>query len=69
VLGGATVMLVFGVATIPVLMALANTASLVQKFNLRNYAEKLAGWVVILYGYWIAYQGYMLLVTDGTACH
>lgn len=67
--GGALVMLVFGVATIPVLMALANTASLVQKFNLRNYAGKLAGWVVILYGYWLAYQGYILLSSDGPACH
>ena len=69
ILSGVLVMLVFGTATIPVLMALANTASLVQKFKLRNYAGTAAGWVVILYGYWLAYQGYMLLTEDGITCH
>lgn len=69
VAGGALVMLVFGLATIPVIMALANTATFVQKFNLRNYAAKLAGWVVILYGYWLAYQGYILLSSDANVCH
>jgi hypothetical protein len=69
VVDGALIMFVFGVATIPVLLALANTVTFVQKFSLRNYAGKLAGWIVILYGYWIAYRGYVLLMADGAACH
>jgi len=69
ILQGSLIMLVFGLSTLPVMLALANATGIVQKFNLRNYAAKIAGWIVILYAYWMAYKGYLFIITPQAACH
>jgi sulfite exporter TauE/SafE len=63
------VMGVFGVATIPVLLAIGFTASFIQKHNLRKMAQVVAGWVIMVYGIWYLYRGYLFVFTQGPACH
>jgi uncharacterized protein len=69
VMDGAMVMGVFGVATIPVLLAIGFTASFIQKHNLRKMAQVVAGWVIMVYGIWYLYRGYLFVFTQGPACH
>jgi uncharacterized protein len=66
---GALVMATFGIATIPVLLAIGFTASFIQKHNLRKMAQVVAGWVIMIYGIWYLYRGYLFVFTQGPACH
>ena len=59
---GALVMLVFGVATIPILFILGFfSTSIMQKFKFRKLAIKLAGVLVVCYGIFTGYKGYLLV--------
>ena len=55
VIWGAIVMAIFGIATIPALVGFG----FVVEFG-RNIMVRLAGFMVILYGIYISYRGYML---------
>ena len=66
-LWGAVVMLVFSLATIPVLFTLGFfSSSLMQKVAFRQFAVKTAGALVILYGLFTGYKGYMLITHPET---
>jgi sulfite exporter TauE/SafE len=59
---GAVVMMVFGLATIPVLFTLGFFSSgLMQKIRFREMAMKVAGALVLLYGLYTGYKGYILI--------
>jgi sulfite exporter TauE/SafE len=60
-LWGAVVMLVFGLATVPVLFTVGFFAGLAQKMRFREAAVKIAGALVIFYGLFTGYKGYMLI--------
>lgn len=60
-LWGAVVMLVFGLATVPVLFTVGFFAGLAQKMKFREAAMKIAGALVIFYGLFTGYKGYMLV--------
>ena len=63
------VMLIFGLSTLPILLAIANASALVQKYNLRNKAMMIAGWIVIVYGYVMLYKAYLLFTHPVMTCH
>jgi sulfite exporter TauE/SafE len=63
---GAVVMLVFGMATVPVLFTLGFFSGLMQKMRFRELAVKIAGALVILYGLYTGYKGYMLIAHPET---
>ena len=58
---GAVVMLVFGLATVPILFTVGFFAGLAQKMRFREAAVKVAGALVIFYGLFTGYKGYMLI--------
>ena len=58
---GAAVMLVFGLATVPVLFTVGFFAGLAQKMKYREAAVKVAGGLVVFYGLFTGYKGYMLI--------
>jgi sulfite exporter TauE/SafE len=58
---GAAVMLVFGLATVPVLFTVGFFAGLVKQMKYREAAVKIAGALVVLYGLFTGYRGYMLI--------
>ncbi|BCD61025.1 MULTISPECIES: sulfite exporter TauE/SafE family protein [unclassified Nitratiruptor] len=58
---GGVVMLVFGLATIPVLFLLGYFSSLMQQMKFRHVALQIAGILVVLYGIYTGYKGYMFL--------
>lgn len=60
-LWGAVVMLVFGLATVPVLFTVGFFVGLAQKMKFREAAVKIAGALVIFYGLFTGYKGYMLI--------
>ena len=60
-LWGAVVMLVFGLATVPILFTVGFFAGLAQKMRFREAAVKIAGALVIFYGLFTGYKGYMLI--------
>lgn len=55
---GAFVMLIFGLSTIPALFSVGFFVGLFKQANLRNLFIKVASILVILFGFYIAYQGY-----------
>jgi len=69
---GAFVMFIFGLSTIPALFSLGFFIGLFKKTNLRDLFIKLASYLVIGFGIYIAYLGYEYL-TDPTKtildCH
>ncbi len=55
-------MLVFGLATIPVLFALGFFfGAFMQKIHFRQIAMRIAGVLVLLYSIYIGYKGYILI--------
>lgn len=64
--GGALVMAVFGLATVPVLFTVGFFAGLAQKMRFREVAVKLAGALVVFYGLFTGYKGYMLMTHPET---
>ncbi len=69
VLDGALVMAVFGLATIPVLLAMGLVVGLFQRPGLRKIMNKLAGIVIGAYGFYMLYKGYLFLFTEAPSCH
>lgn len=71
-LWGAFVMLIFGLSTIPALFSLGFFVGLFKQSNMRDLFIKLASFLVIAFGIYIAYLGYEYL-TDPTksilSCH
>jgi len=65
-LWGAAVMLVFGLATVPVLFTVGFFAGLAKQMKYREAAVKIAGALVVLYGLFTGYKGYMLLAHPET---
>lgn len=60
-LWGAVVMLVFGIATMPVLFSLGFFSALMHRVKFRQLALQLSGVLVILYGLYTGYKGYMFI--------
>ncbi|WP_457596365.1 sulfite exporter TauE/SafE family protein [Hydrogenimonas sp.] len=60
-LKGAIVMAVFGVATIPAMMGVGVFSSLIQRSSYRQLVIKIAAVVVMLFGLFTAYKGYMMI--------
>jgi sulfite exporter TauE/SafE len=58
---GAIVMAVFGVATIPALLAIGLFSSMMAASRHRNLIINLAAALVILFGFFTAYKGYMMI--------
>ena len=69
---GAFVMFIFGLSTVPALFSLGFFVGLFKQSNLRDLFIKLASYLVIAFGFYIAYLGYEYLV-DPTksilSCH
>lgn len=55
---GAVVMFIFGISTIPALFFLGFFVGLFKQSNLRDLFIKIASFLVIVFGFYIAYQGY-----------
>jgi len=58
---GAVVMGVFGVATIPVMISVGIFSSMIQGVSYRQLILKIAAVVVMLFGLFTAYKGYMMI--------
>lgn len=59
---GAVVMLIFGLSTLPALFSLGFFVGLFKQSNLRNLFIKIASFLVIAFGVYIAYKGYEYLI-------
>lgn len=59
---GAVVMFIFGISTIPALFFLGFFIGLFKQSNLRDTFIKIASILVIIFGIYIAYQGYEYIV-------
>lgn len=59
---GAVVMFIFGLSTIPALFSLGFFVGIFKQSNLRDLFIKLASFLVIVFGIYIAYLGYEYLV-------
>jgi len=57
-LGGAIVMLIFGLSTVPALFSLGFFVGIFKQSALRNTMIKLAAILVIIYGIFVIYHGY-----------
>ena len=62
--GGATVMFIFGISTIPALFSLGFFIGIFKQSGLRHVMIKLAAILVILYGISIVYYGYEHISTN-----
>jgi sulfite exporter TauE/SafE len=60
-LKGAIVMAVFGVATIPAMMGVGIFSSLIKSSSYRQLVIKIAAVVVMLFGLFTSYKGYMMI--------
>ncbi|WP_456452873.1 sulfite exporter TauE/SafE family protein [Hydrogenimonas sp.] len=60
-LKGAIVMAVFGVATIPAMMGVGIFSSLIKSSSYRQLVIKIAAVVVMLFGLYTSYKGYMMI--------
>ncbi len=60
-LKGAIVMAVFGVATIPAMMGVGLFSSFISTSNYRQLVIKIASVVVMLFGLFTAYKGYLMI--------
>jgi len=60
-LKGAIVMAVFGVATIPAMMGVGIFSSLIKSSSYRQLVIKIAAVVVMLFGLFTGYKGYMMI--------
>ena len=58
---GAVVMLVFGLSTIPVMFGLGTVAGFLKSSSLRLLMIKIASVVIVLYGLYLGYKGYMMI--------
>ncbi len=69
---GAFVMMIFGLSTIPAMFSLGFFVGLFKQSNFRDIFVKVASYLVIIFGVYIAYLGYEYL-TDPTksilSCH
>ncbi|SHO81142.1 membrane protein, putative [hydrothermal vent metagenome] len=61
IIDGATIMLIFGLATIPAMFILASITNILQKGKLRNIMLKIASILVIAYGVYTVYKGYLFV--------
>lgn len=61
---GASVMIIFGICTVPALFSLGFFVGLFKQSGLRNIMMKLAAISVILYGSYTIYNGYDYLTTE-----
>ncbi len=59
---GAIVMFVFGLSTIPALFFLGFFVGLFKQSNLRDIFIKIAAFLVIIFGFYIAYKGYEYII-------
>ena len=69
IIDGAIVMALFGIATIPILFTMGFFVGFLQKPGLRNMMNKVAGWIVTAYGFYMLYKGYLFLFTEAPSCH
>ena len=60
-LKGAIVMAVFGMATIPAMMGVGIFSSLIKSSSYRQLVIKIAAVVVMLFGLFTSYKGYMMI--------
>ena len=58
ILGGATVMLLFGLSTIPALFSFGLFVGFLKQFNFRNLMIKFASITVMLFAFWTLYKAY-----------
>ncbi len=58
---GAIVMLIFGLSTIPAMFSLGFFVGLLKQNELRNIIIKVAAVLVVLFGFFTAYNGYNLI--------
>lgn len=60
---GGVVMLLFGLATLPVLWGLGYMVSLLGRSGIKERMLVLASWAMVAYGVYMAYTGYMAVVS------
>ncbi len=60
-LWGAVVMLVFGLSTMPVMFGLGTVAGFLKSSSLRLLMIKIASVIIVLYGLYLGYKGYMMM--------
>jgi len=58
---GATVMAIFGLATLPALFSLGFFVGVLKQQSFRNTMMKIAGVAVVAYGLFTLYHGYQFL--------
>lgn len=68
-LGGALVMGIFGLATLPVLFGLGLTAGFLQKGSLRKIFLNISAILVLLFGIYTGYKGVRILQGAGGRMH
>jgi len=68
-LDGALVMAVFGLSTIPILFMMGFFVGILQKRDLRGAMNKIAGVIIMAYGFYMLYKGYLFLFTEAPSCH
>jgi sulfite exporter TauE/SafE len=66
---GAIVMALFGIATIPILFTMGFFVGILQKPGLRKMMNRVAGWIITAYGFYMLYKGYLFLFTEAPSCH
>jgi len=63
VLWGGVTMLIFGLSTVPSLLGFGYIIGFLNSGNLREIMIKIASIVIILYGIYISYLGYMSVIS------
>lgn len=58
ILGGALVMLIFGLATLPTLFSFGFFVGLLKQISFRNIMVQLAAFTIIIYGAWTLFKSY-----------
>ncbi|HHD84374.1 MAG TPA: sulfite exporter TauE/SafE family protein [Campylobacteraceae bacterium] len=69
---GAVVMFIFGISTIPALFSLGFFVGIFKQTTLRNTLIKLAAILVVLYGFYTIYHGYLYIADPNRTllqCH
>lgn len=68
-LWGAVVMIIFGLSTMPAMIGLGTIAGFLKSSKFRSIMIKVASVVISLYGLYILYKGYMMIIHPDMMMH
>ena len=58
-----SIMLIFGLATMPILLSIAGASSFLQKYKYKEVAQRVAAWIILVYGYLMLFKAYKLYIS------